>query len=327
MRHRWLTVVPFVALAALLPGCFVLGRDLPTAQDTQNVPAPSVPEVDLWLNGSGGDAIDVWWNAWAPERLEVAEGVARWLGVANPIALDNELLSDTASVQLDRRLATMHGSDWVFDVETTGLASVLEGAKQPVATLVICTPKVDPSFVGGREPDLAFDEVSCDFDGRGWNVAASDSPLAIRVTMRPDAGDYLTFAAAVLLGVVLLGALAWWVGDRLRRGPFRRRNGASVAIGLIAGVFSAFALAGAVVSAASFSGAADNLALARDMTLGGEVSSVAFPALIAAVPGIVFATLLIRQRRWSDEREPGIPPPGTDHTASVAPPPLPWEPR
>jgi hypothetical protein len=41
--------------------------------------------------------------------------------------------------------------------------------------------------------------------------------------LSPDDGKYLAYAAGVLLGVVLLSALAWFIGTKLREGPFRRR--------------------------------------------------------------------------------------------------------
>jgi hypothetical protein len=132
----------------------------------------------------------------------------------------------------------------------------------------------------------------------------------------------------VVLGTVVLGGVSWFVGDRLRRGPFRRRNAVSVAIGLIAGGFLAVAAMGSTIGIGVGLGPADNLALAKDLPQGAYGGSVAGPAVLALIPGVLLAILLVRKRPWPAEPVPEEwrpwpvpPPPGS--TPGAPPPPLP----
>jgi hypothetical protein len=131
------------------------------------------------------------------------------------------------------------------------------------------------------------------------------------------------------LAVVLFGAIAWFVGDALRRGPFRRRNAASVAVGLIAGIIVSGAGLGAIAGVGAALGPADNLALAQDLNTGLHALSVLIPTLLGAIPGIIFAALVVRKRPWPDEPEPEArrvwpapPPPGG--AGPPPPPPIPF---
>ncbi|MGH2784982.1 MAG: hypothetical protein ACRDJ1_06955, partial [Actinomycetota bacterium] len=257
------------------------------------------------------------------DRRQIAEATAAWLGFPGRIAHEDEFFPDTATVDLGKRLIEPgDGDEWVLDLDTSRLMSLVRGAGYGEAVLTVCTPAVETRLRASRPPDIDLLDTVCDLEGFGWTLLAADEPLRIRATLIPEPADYLAYAAGTLLGSILLGALAWWIGDRLRRGPFRRRSGASVAIGLIGGGFAAIGSAALTAAIGATAGPADNLALSRDLTLGGFVQSVLYPALIAAAPGIIFTLMLVRRRPWAEEDAP--PPMSMSTPGSAGPPPLPW---
>jgi hypothetical protein len=142
--------------------------------------------------------------------------------------------------------------------------------------------------------------------------------------------DYLIFVAAVLLGVLVLSALAWLVGSRLREGPFRRRNAGAVALGLVVGTFVIAGVSVAIGTTAADLGPSDNLALAKDLGVGLTALSAGIPALVGVIPGVLFMVLLVKRRPWPDEpshREAmpwPAPPPPPSEPGTTPPPPLPF---
>ena len=320
-------ILPAVALSLLfsacLPGLLALDGDARLGQ----VEEPTdLPEIDLWINAAGEDTIEVYLNGRSSDRRRIAEGVAAWLGFPGAIAHEHDLYPDTSTVQLDGRLIEPGAeNEWVLDLDTTGLARVLVTTGYEGATLSICTPVVETRVSASEPPDLDTFDTVCELIGRGWTIPTFETgPLTIRITLLPEPAYYLAYAAGVLLGTVLFGAFAWWLATKLRSGPFPRRSGASVAIGLIAGGFATIGLAAVTAGTGALAGPADNLALARDLAVGGYASSLLFPALVASAPGILFATMLVR-RRPADEDDamgPGLAP--TAPPGSPAPPPLPW---
>lgn len=327
MKARpWGLALLCVVLAASQPACFAffaLGDEGAVLEEP-----PSSPEIDLWIDGPDNDSIDVYLDGPAAVRGDIAEGVAAWLGFPGAIAHDSEYTPGLSTVYLDSRL-TRPGADdtWVLEFETTAMQRVLESTGYRAATLVICTPPVATRIRTTRNPTLGTFDTVCFQNGRGWTVRTSDAePLRVRMTLVPKTAHYLAYAAGVLLGTVLLGALAWWIGDRLRHGPFLVRSAAAVAIGLIGGGFAAAGLGIVALGIGGAAGPADNLALARDFTGGGFAASIIFPGLIASAPGLIFGALLTRRRPWGDDivptpRSAPAPPGGP---AAPGPPPLPW---
>jgi hypothetical protein len=321
-------LLPALFALAILPGCLAARFAVEFSDRfAQFLEEGDAPEIDLHIRGPGDDSIEVYSEGSPTDRRRIAEGVAAWLGFPNALAYENEFYPDTTTVDLDTRLVEPgSGDEWILDIEGAGLMRVLMATGFDSAVLSVCTPHVETRVRSSRPPDFGFDETFCESDGRGWVILTSDiEPLTARVTLLPDAVYYLAYGAGVLLAMVVIGALAWWLGDKLRRGPFRSRSAAAVAIGLIGGSFAAIGLGVVAAGIGAGAGPADNLALARDLTIGGFVSSILFPALIASAPGIVFALMLVRKRPWPDEVVlpigPGAPP---QPPGPPAPPPLPW---
>ena len=318
-------IAALVALPSCLPGLFALDEG---SRLDQAAPPAGRPEVDLWVNASGEDTIDVFLDGRSSDRRRIAEGVAAWLGFPGVIAREHDIYPDPSRVEIDGRLIEPGADDeWMLDLDTTGLARVLVTTGYREGALVICTPTVETRIRASEPPDIDLLDTVCELSGRGWTIRTFETGQPrIRVTLLPDTAYYLAYAAGVLLGTVLLGAFAWWLATKLRSGPFQRRSAASVAIGLIAGSIAAIGLTAATATSGAIAGPADNLALARDLAVGGYASSLLFPALIASAPGIIFATMLVR-RRPSDVDDgviaPGIVPPAPP--GSAAPPPLPWD--
>ena len=314
-----------VALACVLPAC-VAGEVALDAAATQEDTAEPIhgPQITIFVRSHGGDAVEVYLEGSASDRRAIAEGVAAWLGFQDRIAHEHPFFEDVSTVDIGERIIEAGSDDeWVLVVNTSRLNVLLRSIGYREAALVFCTPAVETQLGASRPADLRYEIPPCDAGNHGWALLTSESPLSVRMTFLPEPADYLAYAAAVLLGVLLSGTLSWWIGDRLRRGPFRRRSAASVAIGLIGGAFATIGLAVVTGVAGALAGPADNLALARDLTASGYASSVLWPALIATAPGIIFATLLARRRPWADEEEPVAPtPPGVP--GSPAPPRLPW---
>ncbi|MEX2554952.1 MAG: hypothetical protein WEB06_04915 [Actinomycetota bacterium] len=327
-RRRALRMLPAIAVFLLVPACLP-GLFALDAGDrlSQTAEPTGRPEIDLWINAAGNDAIDVFLDGRSSDRRRIAEAVAAWLGFPGVIAHEHDNYPDTSTVQIDGRLIEPGAADdWVLDLDAAGLARVLVTTGYEAGTLVICTPVVETRIRASEPSDLDALETVCELSGRGWTIRTFDAGQPrIRITLLPDPAYYLAYAAGVLLGTVLLGAFAWWLATKLRNGPFRRRSAASVAIGLIAGGIATIGLAAAAAGAGALAGPADNLALARDLAVGGYASSLLFPALVASAPGILFAMMLVR-RRPSDDAEgaigPGIAPPSPPDGPS--PPPLPW---
>lgn len=328
--RRYRIARALVALVLVLPGCIageVALAAAPSAQDTEPI---NGPEIVVFIRSHGGDAIEVYLEGSASDRRAIAEGVAAWLGFRDRIAHEHPFFEDTSTVDLGERIIEAGSDDeWVLVVNTSQLNVLLRSIGHREAGLLFCTPAVETQVGASRAPDLEYDIPPCDTGNHGWVLFTSEEPLSVRMTFRPEPADYLAYAAAVLLGVLLFGTLSWWIADRLRRGPFRRRSAAGVAIGLIGGAFATIGLAVVTGVTGALAGPADNLALARDFNAAGYASSLLWPALLATAPGIIFATLLVRRRPWADEEEPmsPTPPSAPGVPGSAAPPPLPWSGR
>jgi len=289
-------------------------------------PNSNLPEIDVILNAAGGDAVSVFLEGSASARFRIAEAAAEWLGAVGAPASADAYDPDVATVQLDRRLVTRSGDAWTLTLETSTMQSAVENEGFEGFDLFVCHPAVETRIDASRRPDYPGDVDVC-YRGYGWAVVGE--PLRASVRMLPDTADYLRYLAGVVLGVVLLSALAWFIGDRLRRGPFRRRSPAPVAIGLLAGSMVAVVGFGAAVGVGAGAGPADNLALAKDLGVGPLAAAVGLPGLAGVIPGVIFAILLVRKRPWADEPPaeewrpwPVPPPPGPP--GAEPPPPLPW---
>ena len=327
-RRLAIRTVPALALLVLLPACLsgLFALDAGSRLDQAAEPT-DLPEIDLWINASGDDTIEVYLDGPASDRRRIAEGVAAWLGFPGAIAHEHDVYPDTSTVSLGSRLIEPGADDeWMLDLDTTGLARVLVTTGHSEGSLVICTPVVETRIRATEPPDIDVLDTVCGLSGEGWTIRTFETGQPrIRITLLPDPAYYLAYAAGVLLGTVLLGAFAWWLATKLRSGPFQNRSAASVAIGLVAGGIAAIGLAGATAGAGALAGPADNLALTRNLAVGGYASSLLFPALVASAPGILFATMLVRRR--PDEEDDGaigrgIAPPAPP--GPPGPPPLPW---
>jgi hypothetical protein len=284
------------------------------------------PEIDITLNAAGGDAISVYLPDAASRRFRIAEETAGTFGIASPVAEQDVFEPDTATVQLESRLVTRGGDDWNLSFDTTRISSIVHGQGYEGYYLFLCHPAVKARVDASVPQDITGVDSYC-FHGGGWTIV--DEEVEIRLTLLPEISRYLAYLAGVILGVVLLGGIALLVGDKLRRGPFRRRNAGAVALGLIVGIIVAGVGLGAAASAGAGAGPADNLALAKDLGVGLYALSVALPTLFGAIPGIIFAVLLVRKRPWRDDPEPEAfrgwpapPPPGGP--GSPPPPPIPF---
>ena len=295
-------------------------------QVNKNSLAQGAPEVQIVLNAAGGDAINVYLPNAASKRFRIAEAAATWLGASGTPPAEDTFEPDTATVQLHRRLVTRSADGWTTTLETGELQRAVSGEGYEGFDLFVCHPAIETRFNATRPPDYGEGDTTC-LRGVGWIV--DDNPLKVGVAMLPRSIDYFRFLAGAVLGLVLFGGLAWFVGNALRHGSFRRRSPGAVALGLVAGGLAA---AGGVVAVAAVGGAAgpgDNLALAKDLPVGLYALAIGLPALAGAIPGIIFAMLLVRRRPWPDEPEPeqlrqwpAPPPPGG--AGPPSPPPLPW---
>lgn len=287
---------------------------------------PDVPDVTIMLNAAGGDAIDVYSPGSDADRIRIAEAAAAALGVEGALAEENEYLSDTATVQLGDRLLRRDGDDWRLSFDSAPLLPIIEDEGYDGFNLIVCHPQVETATIASRPADYGVEDIEC-FNGRGWEVV--DEPVSVSLTLMPDAGDYLLFVAVTLLAIVLLSALAWFVGSKLREGPFRRRTPPAVAVGLIVGLIAIGGIASTFGIAASELGPSDNLALAEDLTAGLYALSAALPALAGTIPGVLFTVLLVKRRPWPEEppeyesRPWPAPPPPPPTPGSAPPPPLP----
>jgi hypothetical protein len=323
MRFR--ASIAFVGIALALPACLA-GRFATEASDRLAQPpeAGVIPEIDLMVTARSADACAVFLDGYDSDRRAIAERTAAALGFPGRIAHEDDFSPDTDTIRLGGRLIEREDDErWVMDFDASEILPILRDAGYDEAILVLCTPPVETRLRASRPADLGDLDVVCDLGGRGWTFFTTDEPLRFRATFVPEPADYLGYAAGVLLATVLFGALAWFLGDKLRSGPFRRRSAASVAIGLIGGGFAAFGLGALTAGVGAAAGPAANLVLARDLGAGGYASSVLFPSLIATAPGIIFATKLLRRGTHDDDDRIApmmpVPPPGPPGA-----PPLPW---
>ena len=285
------------------------------------------PEIDIIINASGGDAISVFLPDRASTRFTLAENIAGLFGVVQPIAEEDLLEPDTATVQLDRRLVTREENAWRLSFDTTRISSIVRNQGFDGYYLFVCHPAVKGRLESSVPQDIVGIDSFC-YHGGGWTVV--DREVEAELTLLPETSHYLGYLAGVILGVVLFGGIAWLVGDKLRRGPFRRRNAGAVALGLIVGTLLSVVSLGVVAAVGAGVGPADNLALAKDLSSELYAASVGLPAISAVIPGIIFAVLLVRRRPWRDEPEPSafpawpaVPPPPPGGPGSPPPPPIP----
>ena len=281
-----------------------------------------LPDVTITLNAAGDDAIDVYTEGTEDKRIYIAEAVGDRLGEEYSFAIPDYLDENVASVQLDRRLLQPRGDSWSFAFDTAAIQQAVAYGGYDSFNLIVCHPAVATEISATRPPD--FD--AC-FNGAGWVVDAT--AINISVEARPEVTHYLGFVAGVFLGVVLLGALAWVIGTRLRTGPFRRRTPGAVALGLIAGGIVIVGVASTIGFASADLGPSDNLALAEDLRVGLYALSAGAPALIGGIPGLIFMVLLVKKRPWPDEpaaeaRPWPAPPPPTGPPSAPPPPPISW---
>jgi hypothetical protein len=183
---------------------------------------------------------------------------------------------------------------------------------------------VEARVGSSRAADFDAAYAGC-LNGLGWEVL-DESPVTVSLSMLPEVTDYLIFVAATLLGILLLTALAWLLGNRLREGPFRRRNAGAVALGIVAGLIAIGVLAAATGTLAAEAGPSDNLALAKNLGAGPVALSAGIPALVGAIPGVLFMVLLMKRRPWPEDPLPHgtmpwpAPPPPPASPESIPPP-------
>jgi hypothetical protein len=328
MARRWRTIARIgagIALLLTLQGCIVFPlngfRSLRVARDR------GVPVVEVVINAAGGDAVSVETQGDDPERIRLAEAAAGALGASGYFATEDLFRPNTAVVRLNRRLVSPSEDRWTLRFETGQITTAMLAEGYRSYDLYVCHPSVEARFDASRSPDLpAFGHCR---QGEGWSIGGDD--LLIGIELEPKSSHYFVFLAAVLLASVVLSALAWVSVDRLRRGPFRRRTAASIALGVVAGILVAGIDAGTVANIGATLGPAHNLALTRDLGLAALVGVVAAPAAVAAVPGLIVAALLLRKRPWGEEEVPAEwkpwpePPPPGSTTAAPPPPPMPWQ--
>ena len=313
-RRRALGILPLVAVLALIAGC---------DPGPQSAEPTDTPEIDVWINAAGDDSVDVYLLGPTSDRLRIAEGVAEWLGFPNTIAHEHDFYPDVSTVQLADRLIDRAGDEWFLRLDTGRLRQTLDETGYDSAMLALCVPVVETRLRATRAADVDPFDTGCTLEAYAWTISTSAAPIRIEMTFLPEVASYLAYGAGILLAAVVLGALAWWVANKLRSGSFRQRSAASVAIGLVGGILAAIGAGAFTAAIGATAGPADNLALARDMTSGGYTSALLFPALVATTPGIIFLTTLVRRRPGDeDEARAGLVPPGPP--GPPAPPPLPW---
>ncbi len=317
-----------VALGVLVPSClFVPGNNPVDAYRSARRLAefdevdPRIPHITIVLHAFREDAIDVYSPGSEEEQIFIAEAAAASFGESFPVAEPNFFEDNRADVQLGHRLLKREGDLYTLTVPTQGLQAAVESREYSGFDLLICPPNAEAVFLASRPPDFE----AC-INGRAWEVG--DERLTVTVTVRPRTAHYLIFVASVILGLVLLGALAWFVGSRLREGPFRNRTSSAVALGLIVGVLAGGGVAWSIASAAMQLGPSDNIALSKDLGVGLYALSAALPALAGAIPGLIFLILLVKRRPWPDQLRPELPafppPPPPGGPGSSPPPPLPF---
>lgn len=275
-----------------------------------------LPAVSIVINAAGGDAVDVYSEGSEGTRITMAEDAAEWLGADLAIAEPHLFFDDVATAQLDQRLVTRQGNAWVLRFNTEALLPIVHDAGYEGANLFICHPSVETRVDSSRAPDFDAAYAGC-LNGVGWEVL-DERPVTVSLSMLPEVTDYLIFVAATLLSILLLTALAWVLGNRLREGPYRRRNAGAVALGIVSGLFAIGVLAAATGIIAAEAGPSDNLALARNLGVGPVALSAGIPALVGAVPGLLFMVLLVKQRPWPEDPLPR----GTMPWPAPPPPPL-----
>lgn len=324
-----------LALAGLTlaTSCLFSGPDTFRAIDrsstdrTPNI-GPAFLDVTLVITASGGDAVDVSFPGSIVTRRRIAEIVASWLELGSPQIEENDLVEDVTTIRdrSSKRLIRKARSGWSLTLDTQPLQQGLRLEGESGFNLEICHPAVAATLHATRAPDydaLGSSNLSC-VDGFGWSIRTDDPTFRVTVLLLPKTSFYVAYVAGSIVGMALLSAAAWSLGRRLRRGPFRRRNAAAVAIGLVAGGMAAAGFAFAVAMSGALFGPADNLALAKDLGVGMYVAFVALPGLFGTIPGIVFATLLVFRRPWPDEEMGDAPRPWGASSPPPAPPPLPW---
>lgn len=314
------------AFAFVLPSCIFIPRDPATRYrdflTELDRTDSTIPHITIQLHAFGDDAIDVYTDGTEESRLSIAEATARALGEEFPVAEPSYFEDNIASVQLSRHLPARADETWTLTLTTSTLSEAVDDEGYSRFDLLICPPHVETRFSADVPPDFE----AC-LNGRAWEVGAE--AITITMTMRPQTEHYLVYIAATLIGLVLLGGLAWFVGSRLREGPFRYRSSSAVAVGIIGGVAAIAAVTTTIVSAGAGLGPADNLALAKNLGVGSYILSVGAPAALALIPGLIFMILLVKKRPWPDELIPEIrtwpaPPPPTRPPTTPPPPPISW---
>ena len=287
--------------------------------------------VDVWINSTGGDAIDVYIDGdyvgedtLADITREVASEIVPD-GDAQTESIDAEF--DWGTAQFEGRLMERSGESLVRRFDLGGVQDIALDYDFEEFSFSLCVPVVDRRINASVSPDAPTSFFSDDpggvrtdsstgepgHDCTVWTIDAADEELTIDLELHPRSDAYWRFLSIFGATMLIVTALAGLGAVLLRRGPFRTMRTASLIVVLIATALATALLGGGMLLFTFVHAPMSNLVLADDLTQAHEIGATILPALLLALPALLFAVVVAKAPPGPFEqrgyRAPGSVPP------------------
>ena len=272
------------------------------------------PEVGVWFQAAGGDAVDVHFHGENALIEGFAADVATALGAPLGADVDVDLWDSTlASVQLEGRLLERSGDTLAWSLDWSGLLAVADRYGSERIDLYVCVPTVRRTLDWSRPPDLADwfgPRGGGGYECPAWHVSPTAAPLRFTVTLRPDGARYArTLVIPMALTAVALGLLAAGLAVVLRRSVLTSLDGSALGVALGAAAVAVAVVPVAALFLGHYRGPAVELVFARDLSVPQQFAVTVLPAFLAALPFLAFAVVVLRAPAPPFQPAPPAPPP------------------
>lgn len=264
----------------------------------------SEPDVEIEYSiraAKGDDVITVY----ADESRDVLLDIVPALGIQSP-RYGTEQYGFTSIRDAGReRLITRSDDRWNMTIEAGIIQQLLAAGGVERFRITLCHPSVEVRVL--RAPRNSAEAI-CDAPfGLAWDIEQSETAGPLTLELMPSDVPWNAYVIGVIVWFALFSLIAFATGRVMRR-DLPRTGGAMVLIVLIVGLLGSVVAAGATLGIWLVAGPADNLALSRDLDLGGMATAILGPAAGAFVPWVTLVLTVAWGMRWRHRRRDVEPP-------------------